>query len=62
MPLEIKILIDEQAGLTVSGAIDTPIQAFGLLEMGRQALADHYRKINDRLVQPVSLAPTFKLD
>ena len=62
MPAKIEILINDQGNIQVQGNIDNPLQAFGILELGRQALADHYRKLADRLVQPVSIAPNFKLD
>lgn len=62
MPAELKITISDQGGIQVSGAIENPVQAYGILELGKQALADHYKKLNDRLVQPVSIAPNFKLD
>lgn len=63
MLLQITIQITDQGACQVGGNIDNPMQAFGLLEIGRQALADHYRKQSERLVQPVSIGPSsFKLD
>ena len=62
MAIKFEITITDQGGVSVSGPLDNPIQAYGVLELGRQALADHYKKLNDRLVQPVSIAPSFKLD
>jgi hypothetical protein len=63
MPIEIKILVNDQGGIQVGGNIDNPLQAFGVLELGKQALADHYKKLADRLVQPVGIVPpNFKID
>ena len=62
MPAEIKITVSDTGATQVSGQIDNPLIAYGIIEMGKQALIDHYRKLADRLVQPVTIAPTFKLD
>jgi hypothetical protein len=52
--IEIKIIVNDAGQLNVSGNIQDRVQAFGLLEIGRQVLCEHYKAIDSRLVQPAS--------
>jgi hypothetical protein len=62
MPVELKITVDDVGRCSVSGPLEQPLLCYGLLVTGQVALQDHYRKQSERLVQPVSIAPSFKLD
>jgi hypothetical protein len=62
MPVEIKILMDDAGRIGVSGPLENTLLCYGLLKAGEIALQDHYRKQAERLVQPATIVPSFKLD
>jgi hypothetical protein len=57
MPMTLTITLDEAGSINVAGPLDNPILCYGLIELGRQSIADHLKKLQDRLVQPASMLP-----
>ena len=62
MKIELLISLDQEKGqLNVSGAIENPLVAYGLLELGKQQLATHYAsKASETRIQPASFFPGLK--
>jgi hypothetical protein len=59
--LQLVITLDEAGQVSVQGPIEQKIVCYGLLEVARDAIAEHHARLAQRLVQPASgpLPPVF---
>lgn len=57
MPIvaELKITMDDAGGVSVEGAIDNKLLAYGLLEVARESISNHHQAAQ-RKVQPITTA------
>ena len=56
MSHELKIVMDDNGQVSVSGPIQNKILAYGLLEVARDAIHEHSEQ-SKSLIQPVSVLP-----
>lgn len=55
MAIELIIRVDDAGQISVTGPIDNPLIAYGLLEAGRDAIRAHHEQAAKRLVRPVGV-------
>jgi hypothetical protein len=55
--VQIHILISPEKGLVITGAIQDPIMAYGILELAKDALREMRAKQASAIVQPVKSLP-----
>ena len=64
MKIELLLSLDQEKGqLNVSGAIENPLVAYGLLELAKQQLVAHYAAKaagTDSRIQPATFFPGLK--
>lgn len=63
MPNVLTITIDDAGGVSVTGPINNPLFAYGMLEAGRQAIQEHVAAQQRRvqLAGPGALPPAGKM-
>ena len=65
MPLEVRILVNDEGGLSVQGPIDNKLMIIGILEVAKDAVYTYHREQKDKKVQlapPGTVLPPIKLD
>jgi len=56
MPFQLTIVIDDVGQCSVNGPIDNKVIAYGMLEVAKEAIAQHHAQ-KAQLIQPATLIP-----